>query len=591
VTMRSPVTRIVFVAECAAWLLVILGVGAVFANLRFARELIRGAVDGRRLPHEELAPRDLLMYSYAAVDNCLGAKLSVTGSGQTPVLRYDPFYHARISRAGFSVRDYPSDLGQDSEQKRLAACVSAEVFRSMELGKWERVEPRIMWVYFYIESRTGGTFATWPAFNIPESFRPWERPWAYDQILRKNGGVGEIGNVRIFSTKPYKDAFTGETILSLSTPVERIGYKISLAVDVRAGAGPGLYSLSLLFNLFVCLSVAIGSFFIAREFRWRGLRAWYGGWLTLSALYSYYIFVFFARGDGPAQSFLRSYVKIGGFVLSTANSVCFCLAGVLLMSNKVSGRLAAWIWGGVATIAVIAAFIENIVPEGSLSPVDVVEAVISFLALSVLGLVLALIAWRCGAGHHSSVLRWARPTIGLVVMVFFGYAVLQLSIPFFGLWPVAEELFWPAAVLLKVSMVAVFFVVILLELYLEKVEVNEIFLRKFPEGIFAVDAGWRVSNVNDFAVAELGLTRAQIRGRHLSEVLFASWFEAEHFYEKLLAERHIDDFSASVKRFTEAGSPGFETCDRKVSAVLVGASEGRGKERAHALVFLQNGST
>ncbi len=151
-----------------------------------------------------------------------------------------------------------------------------------------------------------------------------------------------------------------------------------------------------------------------------------------------------------------------------------------------------------------------------------------------------------------------------------------------------EELFWPASVLMKVAMVAVFFVVMLLELYLEKVEVNEIFLTKFPEGIFLVDVSWRVNNMNDYAIAQLGLTRVQIRGRHLSEILFASWFEAERFYEKLLAERQVEEFDANIKRFTEAASSSFQICQRKVSAVLVGAAEGRGRERAHALVFLQN---
>ncbi len=287
-TRKRMVAYLVFALECAAWLIVASGIGAVSANLKFARELIRGAVDGRRLPHEELAPRDLLMYSYAAMDNCLGAKLPASPTaGRVLSLRYDPFYHARISRAGFSVRNYPASFSQKNEPQRLAECVSSEVFRSLELGRWERVEPRIMWVYFYIEEGDVGVFSTWPAFAIASNFRPWERPWAYDEIFKNNGGSGKVGNVTIFSTKPYKDAFTGETIISLSIPIKRGAYKISLALDVRAGAGPGLYSLSLLFNLFVCLGVAIGSLLIAREFRWGGLRAWYGGWLMLAALYSY----------------------------------------------------------------------------------------------------------------------------------------------------------------------------------------------------------------------------------------------------------------------------------------------------------------
>jgi len=587
--MRVPTHLLALAAESLAWLLVAFGAMAVIANGQFARELVRGAVDWRRLPHEEHAPRDLLMYSYAAIDSCLASPAASADAGRALyLLHYDPIYHARISKAGFSFRDYPDNPSSNrGELQQLAECISREVFRASELQTWERIEPRILWAYFYIERDHHGIFGGWPAFDIPETFRPWERPWAYDNVLKFNAGSSKVGDISIYSTRPYKDAFTGEAIISLALPIKRDGYKISLAVDVRAGAGPGLYSLSLLFNLFVCVGVAIGSLLIAREFKWRALIAWYRGWLVMSALYGYYTCVFFARGEAPVQEFLRNHTRVAGFVLSSANSIFFCLAGLLLIVSRNERRVIARVWGAAGLLALLAATMEYAFRDSLLSPLDIAEAVIAFASLAVLGSALVVLAWRCGSGHHSTVLRWARPTSGLVVVVFLGYACLQLSIPFFGLWPMVEELFWPAAVLLKVAMVALFFVMILLELYFEKVEVNEIFMQKFPDGILAVDARRRVSNVNDYAIADLGLERAQILGRHLFGVLFASWFEGERFYRELSEKRQVEDFTAIVKRFISAEPLRFEVRQRQVSGILIGASEGRGTERVHALVFIQ----
>jgi PAS domain-containing protein len=574
-----------FILELFSWIFVV-STGIMLAvRWQNVSQLQTNKASLDRLPEATVGPRRALLSLREAALKCAYGAPSADGVGYFRGDREDftgvfnIYYHALIDVQRFTAAEYPPRISV-----RFGRCIAP-----LMLGRYRidatTLDSRILWMYVFLERKSGSSFVVWPDSEIPTDFRPQERPWYRKNIEKVNRKRIQISEGNLYETFPFLDAFTGEQIISLSLPEELSdGSYLTTVVDVQAGPTPTIYSRMLCLNLLMAFAILILSFLVKNSFRSYYSKCWYRAWLGVACLYSVSAYAYFGEwGSG-------SFFAAGGLsdkllpLFSMLNNVFFLLTALVLWKPsavKAQRRIALRV-GFLSVLLFFAAwmFEENRWPK-DVSLRECVEAI--FSAVVLLAFALALIAVLRGCASSLDPIRWAwRPRapgfiefrwapIGSVMIAcfFIAYALLQLSIPLWRLRPWLGDLFLFASVPMKVGFAAVFYSVVLIELYWEKFRANQVFIASISQGIITVDEGFKVMTANEIAVSLINLPAEVMRGLHLRQILFRSLFEAERVFRAVAAGNTVEGERIRGKRFRD-GVAEIEEADYWVTASVVG---------------------
>ena len=588
--------------EVLAWSILTVIVMYLVVNWQSVNFLLvsRGAAD--RLSAETYSPIETLLILNEISSTCAsgGSSGDLGTDNYTQVGDerlegdYELYYHARIDREKFRAQLYAEDGGSLDVQSEvsgdlldLAYCVSKGMFNMIALGSGEELDNRVLWIYSFIELGNMGVFVSWPDNQLPDYFDPWGRPWVFDEIKVDYAKRKTFGSTEVFQTYPYADAATHDEIVSVAIPQEVNNLRLTSAVDVRVGSKPHVYAVVLFLNLVVCIAISVFCWISQRTFPVAYMKAWYRGWLALSLLFGLYSVSYFTKPAGSFSAFIHEAAPVAISFLSMVNSVFFYLAARAFEDSwniKAQRLIALKLFGGVCALFVLAIFVPGIIGEAfPFSFAEVVEATFSSFVLLRLSSAMSKVLLACTESAQSTVLRWARWFVPGIRLFFYVYACQQMLIPFWYYGPFFEDVFWITSVIMKVTLFAIFSIVVLIELYWEKAEVNEIFLSEIEDGIVAVDSDFCILNTNVNAASIMRLPPIELKGKSLKQVLFRSLFEAEEFYERLRRDGSVRDATVKAKVFKGIASEDFEEVERDVSASLLAR---RGYERVFALFFV-----
>jgi len=135
--------------------------------------------------------------------------------------------------------------------------------------------------------------------------------------------------------------------------------------------------------------------------------------------------------------------------------------------------------------------------------------------------------------------------------------VLQAFRIVWQLRPAIEDSFWILSVFLKVGTFGVFYVVVLADLYSQKVVANNLFVENLGKGIVVVDEDFNIVNANDLAGTLVNLPATFLRNKNARQVLFRSLVESEAVLDAMRSGSRTEEVTISVKYFV-AGVSGLE---------------------------------
>jgi PAS domain-containing protein len=492
--------------------------------------------------------------------------------------QFNIYYHAHIDVERFTELDYGANIDG------FGQCLSSEILNKKKFNV-SSLDSRVLWMYVLVEEKKGSKFVVWPDNEIPRAFKPWKRPWYRLNVLRANRKHITTEDGELYETLPFFDAFTGEQIISLAFP-EKLsnGVFITSVVDIQAGATPTIYSRMLCLNLLMSFAILVLSFLVQSSFRSYYSKCWYRAWLGVACLYSVSAYSYF--GEWSSGSFFSVDGIAGALLpfLSILNDIFFLLTALVLWKpSEVRAQRRLALKTGVVVISafILAWWIEERSGIGAVPLGECVEAIFTAGVLIFFGAALSAVLRSCASSldpvrwsWRSKLpgfveLRWAFIG-GIMINCFFVIcALLQLSIPLWRLRPWMEDLFLFASVPMKVGFAAVFYSVVLVELYWEKFRANQVFFSSNGQGIITVDEGFRVMTANEVAVGLINLPVDVMRGKHLKQILFRSLFEAEEIIRSVACGETVEQGRIRGKRFLD-GTGEIEDADYWVTASLVG---------------------
>jgi PAS domain-containing protein len=572
------------VLEWLAWVLILSTVVFFGFRWRAVLELQTNRVLLDRLPETDISPREALLSLRTAALSCLKAPMPnadyqrLRSTAEKFSGEFNLYYHAEIDTERFTQRSY-GESGNDDFGK----CLGTKMLpKTVSLA---RLDSRVLWMYAFLETPKRQVFIVWPNSAIPSSFNPWERPWYRTNVQKSYRIKTLINRETLFETFPFLDAFTGEQIISLSLPEQvQKGTFLTTVVDVQAGATPTIYSRMLCLNLVMSVAILGFSFLIQRSFQTYYSKCWYRAWLGVACLYSVSAYSYFGQWTEGFSVPVASMREILPPLLSIVNDGFFLLTALALWkpSNlKTQRSLSLKIGASVLGIFFLAWILEERLGVRTVSIGECVEALFTAIVLILFGAALTAVLKGCAnsldsvrwplSSHKSRFveIKWA-PVGSVMINCFFAFcALLQLSIPFWRLRPYLEDLFLFSSVPMKVGFVAIFYSVVLVELYSEKFRANQVYSAAIAQGVVMVDEDFRVTTANEVAVDLIRLPVDVMRGKHLKQILFRSLFEAEEIMRVVALGEPVEGRKIKGKRFGDNPNE-IEDADFWVTASLVG---------------------
>ena len=553
---------------------------AVLGHKGLLQEIFTGGNIVERLKTEEVAPREVLVGLSEALLACInGNEDTQIVSGLPTSDQFDRHYGALVDFGSFSHSSYNRGKRLKSPENTrledLVACAyrivldrSANTGNGGVLSTPERLDSRIHWTYILLSNRGRDAFAIWPSTDLPSGFNPRSRPWSFD-IIEGRAGVwddffhSEVGKeIASHTTIPYPDAVTRDHIVSIVLDVTEILRDIDdspilgqVVVDVRIGK-EDVYDRLLLLNLlistfFYLISLSRGK----DDSRW--FRYWSRAWLTMAVLYSFQVIFEFADlsqfvreawlDNGAAVTILISMIN-SFLLLQTAVSIPVNSTGRTAFDSSLESVASR----RTAALFVLLAGAMMFADNDSFFPVylpEAVEALYSALAMGALGASLSnLVIWssKVDSPRQRWLRYWAVTGIGFL---FFGQALLQLTVPFWPLSPLVEEFFWLFSIPAKVAYFLVFYMVLLYSLYWRRARVNELFAASLQKGLIVVDKELEILNTNVIAAKAIGLPASFLEGKDLRQVLFGSLSEAERIWGDILQGKRLESKTIEGKYF------------------------------------------
>lgn len=604
--------------EVAGWMLIFVLLVFLGSHLREIVAIFRAGETADRLLFSERPPFVVLLQLREQFRECEdqtgGGARNRDGGQYVPKeavglqKRFVRRYHTFIDFAETGIVEYderrgPMDLSTElaGELGEAAECARLALESLVEQGNQMQLDRSLLWAYFFLESPDGAVFVYWPRAGTPDSFAPWERPWykavASDAYSRRR----EIGGVDVRETPAFRDAFSGETIVSLVSAQSVGSVRAIGAVDVAQAGESAIRSRMLVLNFVTCGAILILGWLLKRSLRFPHVAAWYAAWLLMTLLYGIQLLVLLGEGR------LFDSMGIGGMwavvvgLLSIANSGCFALAGYFLHRGGAASRVSTppVILFVLAVVLYSAVALMAQAGGASFLVADSIEAGVSIAALVLLWRGLRSVLRWCGktldpigldmpfVGGSAS-LDWSRVGVFLITTFFVVYGGAQLSLPTWASRAEIEDLFFFLSVPLKVAFAAIFVGVVMIDLYAEKFNANSLYFRESGLGVLAFDEAWTIVSANEAASVLIGLPVNELVGRHMNEVVFASLRESREFVRNI-GEAGASGVATSQirgKQFDLAGSEARKV--RPVNYELTASVVGSGRPgRARSLVLIR----
>lgn len=561
IAKRRVVERAVFpVIELLAWVALLSVAVSLGTNWEPVAKLLTGRVFWDHMSAEEVTPRELHQFLVEQGQRCgqvaAGSGLTLRRHGETFGGTYDFYYHTKIDKTRFLSRTFDRD-GAGAQLstpiwRGFSECISDAFFEEFHLKKMNRIDSRILWVYYFLDAGLKGELVVWPDTIVPKTFDPWRRPWSKENLGKRHRKKEEIEGGSLYETFAYLDAVSNEHVASLAMPIplEREGENLELnvVVDLRIGTTPSVYAGMVFLNLVTCIACAVLASF-GRKFSIFYVRTWYRAWLSLAVLYSLLAYQYFSEHPSSVLVDERRFLLLVS-LLSVANNVFF-LQTALSIQHPGSERRSRKVGYGIGILAMAILIMLSLwdVSLFRLPARELVEALFSASVFCYLGVGLASVLRRCSGNVEPLLFQWSRTGSILVVLIFLGISLQQLTIPWWPVRPALHDFFYIMSIPSKVTLFAMFYIVLLVEFYWRKVNANKLFVDNLRKAVIVADQKFRVVNLNNFAVEMVGLPVEAIQGRHLNSVFFRLLHEAESIYCELRKGESVKDREVHGKSF------------------------------------------
>jgi PAS domain-containing protein len=558
-----------FFLESGAWACVIITSVLLFLSLpNLFLMLVRGNVS--MVAHQRIAPGEILARGRGVFAECM--KDSTASVLPVPKnFQYDPTYGYSIDREALSFFYHNEEGGQGvgASDEQVLLCAAGSLYRALHLADPEALGPDVLWIRMDVGS-SGAVL--WPAIY---NNNKWKQIQEYSSEATKR------------HREVHDDLITGEKAVSLDQEVGRArsGRPVRLTITIRASSMVGIFKLAIFLN-FMTIVVFCGlNWAVQRKLPSEEFVSWYRAWLCWALLYAAYSLVYLIRLSYLHLDAWRPVLLLSAPVFSISNDGFFMVAALSMLQwrNRRERRRLALLSSLVILITFAAG--QYWMSAGSKVSSRVIESIYSVVVSGLLGAAFVRLMRRRRFGISGLELIGSRWASFCVASFFSLLAVHQIFIAIWEGWPALEEIFWIFSPVIKMCLMALFFLVELTDRYWREGEVGLAVFNRLEQGVFATNRAGRVINVNAAAVEMLGLTRDYILNKDLREILFRSLFESEEFLADLAANGKVKPRRMLTKDFRGGDIHRFRDVRRLVGAEIVGGAR---REVTYTLFFLQD---
>lgn len=353
-------------------------------------------------------------------------------------------------------------------------------------------------------------------------------------------------------------------------------------VALSPPAEGGMFYFSIFLNFWAVVLFCGLNYVAVKQLSLDHVKAWYRAWLCWALVYASYVLVLFLFSL-PAHA-VGVIVNVAVPAFSIANNSFFLLVALHVLewrSRSIRYRVA--LASGVLCLLLFLGLSWGSfrLGLGDAGPRFVDSAFSAFVALLLGGSFFRVLGKRSATISRFEL--FGSVISRLIVGCFFVcLAVHQLLVSLWSSIKPLEELFWLFSLITKIGLMGIFYMVVLLDRYLEEGEVGAVVFNRIEQGVFAIDEKWHIINVNRAAAESVGLQSGLMVGRDMKEVFFRSLFEFERFSCELDSEGFLGARVMLTKLYSGDDVKEFKDIHRLVGGQLVGK---KGRDRIYALVY------
>jgi PAS domain-containing protein len=569
------------VLEILAWAILFFTVFLVIASSRGVLLMLtgRGAID--RVVHGHVVPLDIVPVSNSVVLSCFREPNKYKGGSGFLKARavYDPVYDSIVDKSAISIariRDGAiSDLNASGDAL-LMKCVSSGLYQKLDLSNSNAIIPEVLWVKVLVVSSRGRYVALWPA--LPSVKSELLRRMLTDQLTATKYKASDYR-----SRIQGEDIFTGEKVVDIGDSKEdaAIFARVVTVVSLRVSSAPSTFKLSVFLNFCTIFIFCCINFLVVRRLPTEEFVSWYRAWLCWAMVYASYSLIYLVRLPFVGVSQFRPFFIEVIPIFSIFNDSFFLIVALYMMqwrTRRMRYRVAL-----IAGFIAIGALVAGQESKWVQSNYRVVESLYSVGVSVFLGMAFTKILKKRRATIAGFELVGSQLTSILVGVFFLVLAGHQLLIAIWRGRPGLEEIFWLLSPVMKMCLMALFFLAVMTDRYWGEGEVGLEVFNRLEQGVFAVDHKGKIINVNDSAARILSLPKHSMIGKNIKEILFRSLFESERLFQDLGASRGLKDRKMLTKDYRGTDIKEFRDVHRLVSAQVVGET---GRDRVYALLYI-----
>ena len=547
-------------------------------------ELFSSSEDASALSQERYEPSEVLRALERAVTACLeNAEIERRHSHlfrAKPSFNYR--YNLALDRKTFAWKILP----RRSSRPEIADCIAERVYAELELEEWRKLDHEIAWLYIYLRQDGEVLFLCWPFLEIPDSFQP--RPWEWiDSRHSEMLGTPHNESQNLLQTKPYRDSFTGEHVLTL---LKLIGEGDAIvAADLRLPRLAAAHTFYLVINFFVLICFVLINFVSARELEADYIKAWHRGWLCWAGLFAVHSLSYLVRSPSDLFQAVRWVISPLPPLLSLANNGFFLLCALSLLDY--ADRKRRYLYSLRASLGFFVSWLltEFAWPDPIARRVpDVLFSVVISIAMG-RALTSIILKGRILELRRQRQERKIPPL--QEVLVRFGPAAIWAFFVLLSLQQVAllaipnnitlTSISWLSSVGIKLGFFGLFYVIILVDRFWQETALTHTILSKIAASLITCDKKGRIVHINDPALLKLGLSRQQAEYQPLYDVFFCSIYDVRRMLGDLQASRVTNLENVDTKQFYDWPNRQHRVIKHNLRARRIESSE---RGRAFAVV-------
>ena len=356
---------------------------------------------------------------------------------------------------------------------------------------------------------------------------------------------------------------------------------LSGSANAATSHRPVFFTVTILTLAVMLPCIAINSL-SCRYFRSLETLNWHAAWLTWSGIFCVFTLANLARYPQGIILFLRNNEQTLHAGLSLLNNFFFLGVGYLLAGLSWRRTMSISLLTSVPLFAA-SLLLLNIPLRVSFPLPDLLVALGSTYTIVVLGVGFVVFLSKTPPTISGAEKKWNHVTRGAVVATVCVMLLSQLSLPFWRRLPLIEDAFWVLSVGVKLSLMAGFYLTLLVSRYWERVNVDSLIVQRIGIGVIVITGDCRVLRLNTHARTLLNLADRDVEGAHLTGVLFRSLFDADDFYGELREKKRAEERVVMARYH----GPEFDPVDEIPLSVAGEAVNQGGSPRSLALVFVR----